>query len=198
VPQQLAHNQAGVSPFVQTTKSGQAYKNQSTGWHGSYIAKIVNNPAVFGEFQPHKYDAKGRKVADGSAIPDYYPKIVEKELFLRAKQSRFGRDFRDQYAAKGRKGEFVSNLFSGLARCAYCGGSMRFENKGPGPKGGAYLVCDKIKRGLGCKNLRWRYKDFEASFQPISSAFSFISIAMCVDIVRKVALRRRLRSGATR
>lgn len=157
-------NNAGVAPFIQTAKSGEPYKRQSNGWHNSYIAKIVNNPAVHGEFQPRKYDARGQKIVDGPPIPDYYPKIVEKELFLRAKQARFSRDFRDQYAGKGRKGEHWSNLFSGLARCAYCGGAMRFENKGPGPKGGTFLVCDKVKRGLGCPNVRWRYDDFEASF----------------------------------
>lgn len=157
-------NQAGVPHFGQTTKSGRPYKKQSTGWHGSYIAKIVNNPAVYGEFQPHKWDARGQRVADGALIPDYYPKIVDKDLFLRAKQSRFSRDFRDQYAAKGRKGEFVSNLFSGLAKCAYCGGAMKFENKGAGPKGGTFLVCDKVRRGLECANVRWRYEDFELSF----------------------------------
>lgn len=157
-------NQAGVPHFGQTTKSGHPYKKQSTGWQNSYVAKIVNNPAVYGELQPHKYDARGERVADGTPIPDYYPKIVDKDLFLRAKQGRFSRDFRDQYAGKGRKGEFVSNLFSGLVRCAYCGGPMRYENKGPGPKGSAYLVCDKVKRGLGCPNERWRYDDFEASF----------------------------------
>jgi hypothetical protein len=101
---------------------------------------------------------------DGDPIPDYYPKIVDKGLFLRAKQGRVSRDFRDQYAGKGRRGEFVSNLFSGLARCAHCHGPMRYENKGPRPKGGAYLVCDRVKRGLGCANQRWEYNDFEASF----------------------------------
>lgn len=157
-------NQAGVPHFGQTTKSGRPYKKQSTGWHGSYIAKIVNNPAVYGELQPYKWDTRGQRVPDGPPITDYYPKIVDKELFLRAKQSRSSRDFRDQYAAKGRKGEHVSNVFSGLAKCAYCGGVMRFENKGSGPKGGTFLVCDKARRGLGCPNLRWRYDDFEASF----------------------------------
>ena len=76
-------NQAGVPHFGQTTKSGRPYKKQSTGWHGSYIAKIVNNPAVYGELQPYKRNAHGQRVADGNPIPDYYPKIVDKELFLK-------------------------------------------------------------------------------------------------------------------
>ncbi len=128
-------NQSGVPHFGQTTKSGRPYKKQSVGWHGSYIAKIVNNPAVFGEFQPHKWDARGKRVADGPPIPDYYPKIVDKELFLRAKQGRFSPDFRDQYAAKGRKGEFVSNLFSGLTKCTYSRRRHALRKQGPRAEG---------------------------------------------------------------
>jgi len=86
-------------------------------------------------------------VPDGDAIKDYFPAIVDEQLFYRAQ------DARDQRRVKGagRKGPNVSNLFSGLATCAYCRSKMRFENKGPGPKGGTYLVCDSARRGLTCE-----------------------------------------------
>jgi hypothetical protein len=41
---------------------------------------------------------------------------------------------------------------------------MHFVNKGRGPKGGTYLVCDSGRRGLSCEAIGWRYDDFEASF----------------------------------
>jgi HEPN domain-containing protein len=41
---------------------------------------------------------------------------------------------------------------------------MMFENKGPPPKGGTFLVCEGAKRGLKCISTRWRYDHFEASF----------------------------------
>ena len=41
---------------------------------------------------------------------------------------------------------------------------MRFVNKGPGPKGGTYLVCNRAIRGLDCEKTGWRYDDLEASF----------------------------------
>ena len=99
-------------------------------------------------------------VPDGDAIKDYFPAIVDEQLFYRAQ------DARDQRRVKGagRKGPNVSNLFSGLATCAYCRSKMRFENKGPGPKGGTYLVCDSARRGLRCEKTAWRYDAFEASF----------------------------------
>src|ERR1700730_16624651 len=51
-----------------------------------------------------------------------------------------------------------------MAKCAYCSSPILFENKGSGAKGGTYLVCDGVKRQRGCPSLRWRYRDFEASF----------------------------------
>jgi Recombinase zinc beta ribbon domain len=99
-------------------------------------------------------------VPDGDAIKDYFPAIIDEQLFYRAQNAR------DQRRVKGagRKGPNVSNLFAGLATCAYCASKMRFENKGPGPKGGTYLVCDSARRGLRCEKTAWRYDAFERSF----------------------------------
>jgi hypothetical protein len=85
---------------------------------------------------------------------------VEQELFYQAQQGRRERRAR----GAGRKGKFISNLFSGLAKCAYCGAPMHFENKGYPPKGACYLVCDAARRGLGCETKRWRYDHLETSF----------------------------------
>jgi hypothetical protein len=41
---------------------------------------------------------------------------------------------------------------------------MHYEDKGPSPAGGTFLVRDGAKRGLGRKIARWRYDHFEASF----------------------------------
>jgi chromosome segregation ATPase len=41
---------------------------------------------------------------------------------------------------------------------------MRYENKGSGPKGGSYVVCDRSRRGLACEKTSWRYDQFQASF----------------------------------
>jgi DNA invertase Pin-like site-specific DNA recombinase len=129
------------------------------GWHQSYIAKVLANRAVFGEFQPSK-TIDGKRSPDGSPIPGYFPTIVTEDLFYRANLSKSER----KVTGKGRKGIGYTNLFTGLASCAYCSSRIVFENKGNGPKGGSYLVCDSAKRNRGCKATRWRYADFEASF----------------------------------
>jgi Recombinase/Recombinase zinc beta ribbon domain len=153
---------AGVGNYSITRRLNEAHVppfGRSKGWRSSSVNKILTNRAVLGEFQPHRL-VDGRRVPDGDAIKDYFPAIVDEQLFYRAQ------DARDQRRVKGagRKGPNVSNLFSGLATCAYCRSKMRFENKGPGPKGGTYLVCDRARRGLRCEKTAWRYDAFEASF----------------------------------
>ena len=113
---------------------------------------------MLGEFQPHRY-VNGAPVAEGSPIKAYFPAIVSDELFYRAQNARNGRRIK----GGGRKGANISNLFSHLAKCAYCNSYMRFVNKG-GPRGGTYLICDAAQRGLNCEKTGWRYKQFEASF----------------------------------
>ncbi|MEI9406936.1 recombinase family protein [Mesorhizobium argentiipisi] len=142
-------NQAGVPPF-----------GRSRGWQMSYVSKILTNRAVIGEYQPHTKSG-GRRVPIGEPIKDYFPAVVDEQLFLRVQAARAQR----RVGGAGRKGKFVSNLFSGLARCAYCGSRMHFVNKGLSPKsGGTYLMCDSAQRKLGCVTNAWRYGDFEASF----------------------------------
>ena len=81
----------------------------------------------------------------------------------------------------GRKGKHLSNLFSGLAHCAYCSSPMRFINKGDRPRGGGqYLICDRAHRGLGCERRAWRYRDFE---------ISFLTFVKEVDLTERLASR---------
>jgi DNA invertase Pin-like site-specific DNA recombinase len=129
------------------------------GWHQSYVAKILSSRAVLGEFQPH-IRVDGRRVPHGEPVPDYFPTILQEELFYRAQLGKTQR----RGTGAGRKGAGFTNLFSGIAKCDYCDASILFENKGLGPKGGTYLVCDGAKRQKNCPSIRWRYADFEASF----------------------------------
>lgn len=128
------------------------------GWHSSSINKILTNRAVLGEFIPHKMVA-GKRVPSDLIIADYFPRIIEDDLFHATQAIRIQR----RQSSGGRRGEEISNLFSKIAACAYCGEKMHFENKGEAPKGGTYLVCGKALRGLGCESTRWRYDHFETS-----------------------------------
>jgi DNA invertase Pin-like site-specific DNA recombinase len=133
---------------------------RSKGWHQSYIAKILASRAVIGEFQPCKTSTAGERRPDGPPIKSYFPAIIDEELFYRAQKARSER----WVSGRGRKGKFLTNVFSGLATCAYCQSKMMLQNKGSSPKGGLFLVCSAAQRGLACLTTSWRYDHFETSF----------------------------------
>ena len=153
---------SGMGIYSIATRLNQAFVrtfDSPNGWHTSYIAKILNNRAVLGEFQPHRRQ-NGKRVPDGDPSRDYYPPVVDEELFYRAQLAKSER----RVSGAGRKGVAYTSLFSGLAVCAYCKSPMKLENKGGGRKGGKYLICDAALRRLGCPAVRWKYQDFETSF----------------------------------
>jgi DNA invertase Pin-like site-specific DNA recombinase len=131
----------------------------SRAWRNSSIERILNNPAVIGEFQSYTL-RDGQRVAAGPPVRGYFPSIIDEELFYRARAAKTSR----RQGAAGRKGAHLTNLFSGLARCGYCGAAMHYIDKGTGPKGGKYLVCGDANRGLTCERIGWRYDHFETSF----------------------------------
>lgn len=139
---------------------------RSNSWHSSYIQKILENEAVIGVGQPMRFPTdeekkKGeerKRVPVGEPIPDYFPAVVDRATFERARRSRESRRI-----PVGRKGEDFSNLFTGLAVCGECGAPMHYINKGAGTKGGAYLVCSNARRAVSnCKAPGWKYDPFEA------------------------------------
>jgi DNA invertase Pin-like site-specific DNA recombinase len=131
---------------------------KSLGWHSSYIQKILDNPAVIGEYQPMKVETTAshrKRLPDGDPLEDYFPPVIPKETFFKAKETREGRRIE-----RGRTGKRFSNLFTGLAICGSCNGSMHFINKG---QGNSYLVCSNSRNGLNkCKSHSWRYKSTQA------------------------------------
>lgn len=131
---------------------------KKNGWHKSYIQKILHNKSVLGEFQPHKIireDGRKKRVPVGKPIKNYFPEVVSDQDFFRA-QERLKSN-----KSKGGKTGKINNLFGHIAKCGYCGAPMQYINKG---NGDTYLVCDNLRRGLGCINASFRYDEFEKTF----------------------------------
>ncbi len=141
-------NRQGIKPL-----------GRSNGWGPSYVTKILKNPAVLGKLQPHRL-VDGRRMPAGPPITDYFPVLIDEQLFLRVQAGRRSRG----RTSGGRRGLGMANLFTHVAKCEYCGAPMHFVNKGRGPRGGTYLKCSTAIRGMGCIATGWRYKDFESSF----------------------------------
>jgi DNA invertase Pin-like site-specific DNA recombinase len=125
------------------------------GWRLPYVAIILKNRAVLGEFQPHKY-IDGKRTPYGEPVKGYYPAIVDQELFDRVQRGLSERRF----AGAGRKGKGYTSLFAGLLKCRHCESSVYIQNKGRNER---YLCCANAGPHNQCPTLRWRYDHFEHS-----------------------------------
>lgn len=121
-------------------------RNKTGGWRENYIQKILTTPAVIGIFQPQKRDEDGRKAIVCDPIPDYYPAIIDKQLYYEV-QDLIKRN--GEQGGKGRSGGQVrraNNLFVHLIRCGFCKHPMHYTNGGQGQS--KYVHCDVSRRKL--------------------------------------------------
>ena len=140
--------------------------NDRDDWNSSRIQRLLTSRRVLGEHQPTRYlvvndehihnpkftykgevfseEHLGKRydLPDGDAIKNYYPKIINEDLFnevqtvLLAKCTNGG----------GRKGKKFSNIFVKLNKCGVCGNGLTHNAKGkkrPHHKEKAYLRCRK-------------------------------------------------------
>ncbi len=134
---------------------------RSKQWNGSFINKVLNDRAVLGELQPHRFDEAGCRVPDGEPIRDYYPRMVSDELFHAAAISKERRK-----KAKGRHAKFV-NLFVGLI-FGDDGNALHVQT-GRVKRGGGYYVQRRFVsyghlRGLsGASPLSLKYDTVETA-----------------------------------
>jgi DNA invertase Pin-like site-specific DNA recombinase len=150
-------NSEGVPTF-----EGKGKRKQATGWHHGYIARIVNNRAVIGEFEPKI--ATEEKNRDGklvrrdkrthSVTPDYYPAIIDRAVWDRAAIVKAMR-----HGTGGRKQNVVT-VFGGLMCCNVCGGGIEMRSKAYGGRTGEgydswfrgiYVACSNASRKVRCK-----------------------------------------------
>ena len=156
-------------------EEGVAVFGRGREWHRSYILKLLRSPAVLGTYAPHTLEhVQGRRVRKpaGPGIRDYYPVVVEAEVFWQAQTlTRASRSpLRGRHAKAGK----VVNVFGGLAYCGRCGASVTMVSKGKRPKATKYLVCSAARVRAGCRRYEAiRYERFEeALFRERDSLFA--------------------------
>ncbi|NDF00955.1 MAG: recombinase family protein, partial [Verrucomicrobia bacterium] len=137
-------------------------------WHGSYVAKILKSRAVLGEFQPCS-SKSGYRTPDGACIPDYFPQVVDQSTFNAVQTKKSNRAGKLGRPTKGG----VHNLFTGVARCGYCGARMQYVNKGADSRA---LVCASAMRGLGCRYVGYPIAEFETTFLRFTEELDIASI----------------------
>lgn len=124
---------------------------RSNHWSTSTVKKILHSRAVLGEFQPHE-KREGRRIPSGPVREAYFPSIISPELFNQAQQRMRERE----NGGGGRHGTKISNLFTGLMTCPYCGNAVRMITKER-----KLLVCSAAHQGTGCFTVYWKYDELE-------------------------------------
>jgi DNA invertase Pin-like site-specific DNA recombinase len=99
-------------------------------WNKTYVRDVLTSRAVLGEFQPCRFveveeeAEKGNKITvrkrvpDGDPIPDYFPRVVSDDDFVRAQAG-----LKDRKHKVGRQAAETVNVFKGLLRDARSKGS---------------------------------------------------------------------------
>jgi len=141
----------GNSTIIKTLHKDMVPAWSSSGkWEPSYVQKMLCSPALYGAID-----------IDGELIEGYYPAVIPKDRFLYLQALRSNRATTKNV---NRKGKTVSNLFSGMLKCGYCGSSMNiagykslklgYERK--------YVGCHGARTAsTGCKMKIWFLDELE-------------------------------------
>jgi DNA-binding CsgD family transcriptional regulator len=123
-------------------------------WDQSTIHNMLTSRATIGEFQKKKI-IEGKEYLLGEPISGYYPPVIDRETFEAAQVARR----KNLSSGRGRKGQFITNIFAGITTCAYCDSAVKFHRNGPSKS----LICTKLLENQDCIRFAWRYVDFERS-----------------------------------
>ncbi len=135
-------------------------QNKAGGWQVSYIALLLRNRNVIGEYQPQRLIKKTdkdyvTKETVGEVIKNYYPPIVSVEIFNRVQaliQVKF-----NQFRRGGGATCKAYNLFVSLTHCGQCGGPMYHKKISDRQ----YLKCYSAIRKKGCTAKPINYFEFQ-------------------------------------
>jgi DNA invertase Pin-like site-specific DNA recombinase len=148
---QLSADGYGQARILRTlTEEGFEPFGRGGKWSHSYVEKILNDRRVLGELQPRKGGE-----ADGALIADYYPRVVEEDVFHLARAGQEGRGGRHG----GRDRQYV-NTFQGLLVNATDGEGFLVRNRGTTERP-QLLLANSAGRDARAKTQTFPYLIFE-------------------------------------
>jgi DNA invertase Pin-like site-specific DNA recombinase len=128
-------------------------------WHAQMPGQLLRNRAVLGEHEhrlrTHEANAEHwQGKSTGLVHPNYYPRIVEDDLWHRARASI---DTRKQ--TPGRRDTNYYNIFSGLLFCGHCGAPIQRKNEQRGYSRAQLQCSDRIAGLTECPSGSARQTD---------------------------------------
>jgi hypothetical protein len=141
-------------------------------WHTSTIVDYLESRSVTGEYQPRQRvkGDKNKKVDVGQLQENYYPPIIDRELYLRVAAKMSVRK-----KVRGRRSEHIVNIFRGMLRCPYCGGTLMLNRQALYKNKVKYgmtesFICDHSHHfGRNCLRYGWSRVEFEQCFMEFAS-----------------------------
>ena len=117
-------------------------------WYPQVVKNILKNPAVIGEFHPC-IRKEGKREKTGAIIKGYYPAIVSEQDFYTVR-SRLS--IHPSRVGKPQQG--AANIWEGLLKCGYCGGTMGLFHS-------TTLICWNAFNSQTCVRHAWRVDEYE-------------------------------------
>lgn len=117
-------------------------------WTQGVVGALLRNPSVMGTYT--------QKKGGTQVIEDYFPAVVPKDQWLFVQNA-----VKSRRSKGGTKSDKISNLFSGMSYCLYCGSRTRFVAT---YKHYAYIQCLKShSKGSGCNAAPFPYRAAETA-----------------------------------
>lgn len=136
-------NANGVKPFAMDKRR----KGRAEYWTIANVHYILKSKATYGLYAPPKSEACM-----------IFPPVITIEEYNRIQAGMAQR----QRTGRGRKGKTHSNLFGGIAKCAFCREPMTIRNPKPGRA--IQFYCKGSLTGKCHEAAPWNYERFEGSF----------------------------------
>ena len=126
-------------------------------WPRSYVAKLLSNRAVVGEYQPYRGRGTERE-PDGDPVRGYYPTVISEEEWYAARAGIAARR-----GKAGRPMKAHLNVFTGLLRDARDSSTLQVVDKGKKATGRVLRSYTSQQGVEGCRGVSFPFATFEAA-----------------------------------
>lgn len=164
-------------------------------WQKATVYKLLNSKAPLGILE-RKLTANPGDQPTVKEIPNYYPAIIQPELWHRVQKSLKAKANHPKAwsSRSGRKGHY-RNLFFDVAVCGYCGARMTVMDAGTGANGAKFrhwMVCRDARLKLGCHYFSHPYQLIEQAILDYSTEIGFDAILTGGDMVLEITQAREV------
>jgi DNA invertase Pin-like site-specific DNA recombinase len=95
-----------------------------SGWHPGFIHRVIRGRAVLGEYEFQVRNEEGKLIDSGDIVPDWYPQVIDDDLYYRANAALDSRKF-----GTGRHTDTLLNPLRELIACGTCGESYSLHTR---------------------------------------------------------------------